>query len=104
MPAAFAFRARLAGPIVGDADGDATAGVGVGVATPAEGGATLGPPPMTSQAHSNAASASAAARRLSNLRGMRRTSIVLGERFARFERRSLGSAGDAQEAGRNLAP
>jgi hypothetical protein len=54
MPAAFAFRAELAGETVGDG---LTAGatVGTGVAAALFGGATLGPPPITSQPHSNAA-------------------------------------------------
>jgi hypothetical protein len=58
MPAPFALRAELAGETVGEGLGAAGVIVGAGVTAVLLGGATLGPPPITSQPHSAAASTS----------------------------------------------
>ena len=76
MPAAFAFRAELAGEIVGEGAGDGES-VGAGVTAAFVGGDTLGPPPMTSQPHSNAASASPPSMPRSSFRNVRRAFIAL---------------------------
>jgi hypothetical protein len=76
MPAALALRTELAGATVGEELATGGIGVGDGVVAALLGGATLGPPPITSQPHSSAPSTRPPSMPRSSIRNVRRRTFI----------------------------